>query len=139
MNKLLEVHKRPFVLQEEEKQSEEKQSEAASANVATIITVVKLWMDDLNNPCAHFGIWRDAVLQPEICYSKPFREILIKDLQSQVSDLDLERDSQLFASLTLVLYQLDSLCLCHSHVSFADSTLAALFPPLETWLSRKYL
>ena len=120
---ILETHKRPFALIPKENET---------SAIAQVVAIFKA--EVINNIDTYFSAWIEHVKHPEFHYSRPMREVLIKDLQNQSSALSIDGSSSLFTEISVLLHEFDSI----SHASVAEATTSALLPQLQAWFSQKY-
>lgn len=129
LSKILETHKRPFVFTAPKGKEDE--------NISLISKIVSLFKEDiLINSCTYFKqCFYEHIKKPELSYSAAMREVLIKDLQSQLNMINVDNTKELFSEMSVILHEFDQLC----HAENLDATVNALLPLVQQWFTQKYI
>jgi len=81
----------------------------------------------------YFKSWVNYIGNPLYYYSIPMREIISKDLQSQVTLLSVDTTPSLFTELSILLHKFDILS-----QALNNSTANPMLPQVLAWFSQKY-
>ncbi len=123
LDTILEKHKRPFVLQGKEGET--------CTTISDILTVFQEEIERFVD--LYFSVWHEYVSRPQSNFSKPMREVLIKDLQSQAAQLSVDSNCALFTRVSVALNDFDQLC----QAPHSEATTSALLPNVQSWFEQK--